>query len=106
MQNNRGRGYEIEEYRGKNYIERIYALLIIQAMAVSNAQGKVTYKLSSAKKGKKSKKKYFTVAKSGKITVKKKLKKGTYKVKIMVTAAGSSTYKAAVKTVTVSIKVK
>ena len=54
----------------------------------------------------KSYKKYVTVAKSGKITVKKNLKKGTYKVKITVTAAGSSTYKAAVKTVTVSIKVK
>ena len=77
-----------------------------KAITVSKAQGTVTYKLSSAKKGKKSYKKYFKVSKSGKITVKKKLKKGTYKVKIKVTAAGNSTYKAATKTVTVSIKVK
>ena len=77
-----------------------------KAMTVSKAQGTVTYKLSSAKKGKKNFKKYFKVAKNGNITVKKGLKKGTYKVKIKVTAAGNSTYKAKTKTVTVTIKVK
>lgn len=77
-----------------------------KAMTVSKARGTVTYKLSSAKKGKKSFKKYFKVAKNGKITVKKGLKKGTYKVKIKVTAAGTAVYKAKTKTVTVKIKVK
>ena len=77
-----------------------------KTMTVSKAKGTVTYKLSSAKKGKKNFKKYFKVAKNGKITVKKGLKKGTYTVKIKVTAAGNTEYNAAVKTVTVKIKVK
>ena len=44
--------------------------------------------------------------KTGKITVKKGLKKGTYKVKIRVTAKASANYNAGKKTVTVKIKVK
>lgn len=52
-------------------------------------------------------KKYFKVnAKNGNITVKKKIKKGTYKVKIKVTAAGNAGFKPGTKTVTVKIKVK
>ena len=44
---------------------------------------------------------------TGKVTVKKGLRKGTYKVKVKVKAAGNSNYKAsAVKTVTFRIKVK
>lgn len=78
-----------------------------KAMTVSKAKGTVTYKLSSAKKGKKSVKKYLKVnKKTGKITVKKGLKKGTYRVKIKVKAAGTTAYKAMTKTVTVTIKVK
>ncbi len=70
------------------------------AITVSKAKGTVTYtKVSGNKK--------ITVnKKTGKITVKKGLKKGTYKVKIKVTAAGNDTYKKASKTVTVTIKVK
>ncbi len=75
-------------------------------MTVTKAQGKVTYKLSIAKKNKKNFKKYFKVAKNGKITVKKGLKKGTYKVKIKVTAAGNSKYNKATKTITIKVKVK
>ena len=45
--------------------------------------------------------------KTGKVTVKKGLKKGTYKVKIKVKAAGNANYKASsLKTVTCKIKVK
>ena len=77
-----------------------------KAMTVTKAQGTVTYKLSSAKKGKKNFKKYFKVAKNGNITVKKGLKKGAYKVKIKVTAAGNATYKSGSKALTVTIKVK
>jgi hypothetical protein len=82
-------------------------IAVKKAMTVSEAKGKVTYKISSVKKGNKSYKKKFSInAKTGKITIKKGLKKGTYKVKIKVKAAGNSTYKAATKTVTVKIKVK
>ncbi len=70
-----------------------------RAITVKNAQGAVTYK--KAKGNKK-----ITVAKNGKITLKKGLKKGTYKVKIKVTAAGNTRYAKATKTVTVTIKVK
>ena len=70
-------------------------------------QGKKTYKLISAKKGKKSFRKKFAVnAKTGKLTVKKKLKKGTYKVRVKVTAKGTANYKAAARTVTITVKVK
>ncbi len=66
---------------------------------VKGAQGKVTYakKSGSAK---------LKVASNGKITVKKKTKKGTYKVKVVVKAAGNGNYNAATKTVTVKVKVK
>ena len=70
--------------------------------------GKISYKLVSAKKGKKSFKKYFKIsASTGKLTVKKKLKKGTYKVKVRVQASGDKMFRASpVKTVTIKIKVK
>ena len=45
--------------------------------------------------------------KTGKITVKKRLKKGTYKVKVNVKAAGNTNYNAStVKSVTFKIRVK
>ncbi len=68
-------------------------------ITVSKAQGKVTYKKTGGNKK-------ITVSKAGKITVKKGLKKGTYKIKVKVTAAGNSSYKAKSKTVTVKIKVE
>ena len=45
-------------------------------------------------------------AKTGKITVKKGVKKGTYKLKIKVTAAGNEKFNAGSKTVVVKIRVK
>ena len=49
----------------------------------------------------------ITIAKkTGKVTIKKGLKKGTYKVKIKVKAAGTGLYNAVTKTVTVTFKVK
>ena len=63
--------------------------------------GTMTYtKVSGNKK--------ITVAKStGKVTVKKGLKKGSYKVKVRVSAGGNANYKAsAVKTVTFTVRVK
>lgn len=72
----------------------------VAPITVKKAIGKVSYKKLSGKKN-------FTVnSKTGKITIKKGTKKGTYTVKVRVTAAGSSNYKSLSKTVTVKIKVK
>ena len=49
---------------------------------------------------------YVDQAKTGKVTVKKGLKKGTYKVKVNVKAAGSPNYNAVTRAVTFTIKVK
>ncbi|MCR5208403.1 MAG: hypothetical protein K6C14_08015, partial [Eubacterium sp.] len=70
-----------------------------KAITVKNAKGALSFKKSKGNKK-------ITVAKNGKITVKKGLKKGTYKIKIRVTAAGNSGYRSGVKTVTVKIIVK
>lgn len=70
-----------------------------KAMTVQNNAGSVTYaKVKGNKK--------ITVASDGKITVKKGLKKGTYKVNIAVTASGDDNYLAGSQTVTVTIKIK
>ena len=74
------------------------------------ADDKKSYTLVSAKKGSKSFKKYFKVNKTtGKVTIKKnkKMKKGIYKVKVKVKAAGNANYKASdMETLTFKIKVK
>ncbi len=75
-------------------------IAVKNAMTVSKAKGTVTYTKSSGNK------KITINKKTGKITVKKGLKKGTYKVKVKVKAAGNTTYKATTKIVTVTIKVK
>lgn len=74
----------------------------------NEGQGVKTYSLVSVKKGKKSFKKYFRIdASTGKVMVKKKLKKGTYKLKVAVRANGDAAHDpSAVQTVTVKIKVK
>jgi hypothetical protein len=61
--------------------------------------GKVTYKKSSGSKK-------LSVSKSGKITVKKGTKKGTYKIKVKATIAETSTFKKATKSQTIKVKVK
>ena len=74
----------------------------------NKGQGKLSYKLVSAKKGKKSFKKYIKInKKTGKVTLKKGLKKGTYKIKVRVKAAGNENYNpSAYKTVTIKLKIK
>ena len=65
----------------------------------SKGQGTLTFT-------KKSGNKKITISKGGKVTIKKKLRKGTYKVKVKVKAAGNGNYKpSSVKTVTFKIKV-
>ena len=63
-------------------------------------QGSISYKKVSGNS------KITINKKNGKVTVKKGLKKGTYKVKVKVTAKGNATYIKATKNVTVTIKVK
>ena len=76
--------------------------VISGAILVKKNQGKVSYK--KVKKGSSS---ALTInKKTGKITVKKGTKKGTYKIKVKVTAVGNSNYKSGSKTVTVKIQVK
>ena len=69
------------------------------AFSVSKPVGKVTYAKVSGNKN-------ITVSSAGKITVKKGLKKGTYKVKINVKAAGNATTKAKTTAVIVTIVIK
>ncbi len=82
-----------------------------KAITVKNAKGKVTYKKVKVLKGKKKvskkiAKKFVINSKTGKITLKKGIKKGTYKFKIKVRDAGTKMYKAKAKTVTVKVSVK
>jgi endo-1,4-beta-xylanase len=63
----------------------------------------VTYKKANKAGGEK----ISIDAKTGKLTAKKGLKKGTYKVKVKLSAPASATYKAAkVKEITVKVVVK
>ena len=71
----------------------------VKAISVGKAKGKVTYKKVSGSK------KLTVNKKTGKITVKKKTNKGTYTIKVKVTAAGTKDYKAKSKTVKVTVKV-
>lgn len=66
---------------------------------ISNAQGKVSCKKLSGNA-------YITVASNGNIVIKKGLKKGLYSVKVRVTAAGGTKYKAGYKDVLVYVQVK
>ena len=68
------------------------------AFKVGKAQGAVTFEKASGNSK-------ITVSKAGKVTVKKGLKKNTYKVKVNVKAAGDANYKKATKAVTLKIKV-
>lgn len=72
----------------------------VSPLTVSKAQGSVSYKKTSGNK------KITVNASTGKFTVKKGLKKGTYSVKVKVTAGGNSNYKSGSKTTSVKIKVK
>ena len=72
-----------------------------KAFKIKNAKGKLVFKKIKGNK------KIKVNKKTGKITVKKGLKKGkTYKVKIKITAKGNLIFAEASKTVTVKIKIK
>ena len=76
--------------------------VISNAIKVSNALGTVTYQ----KVAKGSSPKLSVNKNTGKITVKKKTKKGNYKIVVRVYATGNNEYLPASKIVTVKVKVK
>lgn len=76
----------------------------VTPISIKKAQGKVTYKLVSGDA--KSKKVLKLNKKTGKVTVKKGTKKGTYKLKVKVLSAGTKEHKAGDKTVTIIVKAK
>jgi len=91
--------------KAKTLKKKALKVKISKALTIKNAQGTKSYKITKVSKAKF--KKYFKInAKSGQITVKKKLKKGTYKVTIQVTAKGNANYKAGSKKKVVTFKVK
>ena len=73
-----------------------------KAVTVKNAQGKVTYTAKAAN----AKSKKALTFKNGKLTVKKKTKKGTYKMKVTVKDAGNEYFVPATKKITITVKVK
>ena len=76
-----------------------------KAITVKNSSGKLSYKLLSVKKAKF--RKYFKVSsKTGKITIKKKLKKGKYRLRIQVKDPGSLKYYPKTEKVTVTVRVR
>ncbi len=76
------------------------SLGVSKVLAISKAQGTVTYSKVSGNA------KITINKKTGKVTIKKGLKKNSYKVKVKVTAAGNKTYAKGSKTKTFTIKVK
>lgn len=77
--------YKVSKLKKKKAVFKITA----------TAEGAVTYKVTKGSK-------YITVSKKGKVTVKKKTKKGTYTIRI--TAAQTSVYAEASRTVKVQVQ--
>ena len=71
--------------------------------ATVKGKAKKTFKLKTVPK---KAKKYIKVSSAGKVTVRKGLKKGTYKIKVQITAAATSNYKKTTATKTVKVIVK
>ena len=94
----------------------MYSKLSVKAQNIEGANiynikkkgnGNITYALSKATIGKKSVKSSFTVdKKTGKLTIKRGLKKGTYNVELKVSAAGDKSHNKATRKVTITVKVK
>lgn len=95
-----GKSVKIKKKAVKKKAQKLAATKVL---TVRNAQGKVTYKgVGVNKKSKKA----LKINAAGQVTVKKKTKKGTYKMKVTVTAVGDGNYKAASVTRTITVKVK
>lgn len=70
-----------------------------KVFTLKNANGKVTFKKVSGNNK-------IAISSAGKVTVKKGLKKGTYKVKVKVTAAGDKNHLSSSKVVTIKVVIK
>lgn len=90
----KGRTVKVKKSKLKKKAQRV------KAINVKNAKGTVTYRKISGSK------KLSINKKTGRITIKKKTKKGKYTMKVRVTAAGTGAYYAKARTVKVTIKVK
>lgn len=91
--------------RYKKLKKRAQTVSAGSVMSVNNAEGSVSYTLNSVSKAKY--RKYFSVnSANGNVTIKKKLRKGTYTLNVSVSAAGNDNYDAAARTVAFKIKVK
>ncbi len=92
-----------QTYKVKKLKKKARSFTITKAVRVSGAKGKLTYQIKPAN----AKAKKALKVKGNKVTVKKKTKKGTYKLKVTVRAAANANYNAAApvtKTVTVKVK--
>ena len=83
----------------KKNIKRSKSLKLGVKIKSKGKHGRVSYKIVKYPKGGR---KYIKVSKSGKVTLKKGIRKGTYKIRI--TAAGTSSLKKTTKTVTIKVK--
>ena len=96
--------------KAKSLRKKSKSIARYKALKIRKARGKLSYRITSAKKGKSKKnykKKFKINAKTGKITVKKGLKRGTYRVTVKVKAKGTANYKASAwKAVKVKVLVK
>ena len=70
--------------------------VVFSLKAKTSGNGKLTYKVTKGKS------KYITVSKTGKVTLKKGCRKGTYKITI--TASATEKYKAATKVISIKVK--
>ena len=93
----KGKTVKIKKKQIKKKAKTVKVKSVIQIK--KKGKGKLTYKKLSGNKK-------ITVASNGKVKVKKGLKKGTYKIKVSVTAAGNDQYFPITKKVTFKIKVK
>ena len=80
--------------------KKTQTLGISKVMTIKNPKGTLSFKKQAGSK------KITINKKTGKVSVKKGLKKGTYPVRVTVFAAGNDQYEAGSKTVTIKIKVK
>ena len=78
--------------------------LTVAPLTVKNKVGTLSYKVTGGTA--KSKKALKLNTKTGRVTVKKGTKKGTYKIKVRVTASGSKYFEKATAAKTVTVKVK
>ena len=94
----KGKTATIKYKKLKKKAQTLKAAKVIKV--TKKGQGKLTYAKASGNK------KITINKKTGKVTVKKSLKKGTYKVKVKVTAKGNTTHKKATKAVTFKVRIK